>query len=251
MDPDTDKDLIKEMKVSAKSVFIQRCKLFASRQDKLSDNMNKLYAVIWGQSSLALQTEIISLEDYEDKKKTFDCLWLLDNIELLTTSIDKKQDIGVNTVTVVKSLYYLRQCQNEPVEAYYRRFKSAVNTAKLLKASFTLHEGMIESVKDNNPGLEDKQINKIATDKFLGILYLTNADKDKYQNLWRELRNNSALGTNNYLANMTVAHDMLCRYSTENVESKDKTHSHKYKHVTNKVSSQRHQSRVRMENATL
>ena len=58
----------------AKSVFIQRCKLFASRHDTLSDNMNKLYAVIWGQSSLALQTEIISLEDYEDEKKTFDCL---------------------------------------------------------------------------------------------------------------------------------------------------------------------------------
>ena len=148
-------------------------------------------------------------------------------------------------------MYYLRQYQNEPLEAYYRRFKSAVNIAKLLKASFTLHEGMIESVKDDNPRLEDKQINKIASDKFLGILYLTNIDKDKYQNLWRELRNNSALSTNNYLANMTVAHDMLCRYSTENVESKDNTHSHKYKQVTNKVSSQIHQSRVRMENATL
>ena len=95
--------------------------------------------------------------------------------------------MGVNTVTAVKSLYCLRQYQNEPLEAYYRQFKSAANIAKLLKASFTLHEGMIESVKDDNPGLKDKHINKIASDKFLGILYLTNADKDKYQDLWREL----------------------------------------------------------------
>ena len=116
-------------------------------------------------------------------------------------------------------MYYVRRYQNEPLEAYYRQFKSAVNTAKLLKASFTLHEGMIESVKDDNPGLEDKQINKIASDKFLGILYLTNADKDKYQDLWRELRNNLALGTNNYPANMTVAQNMLFRYSTETVET--------------------------------
>ena len=76
-------------------------------------------------------------------KGTFDCLWLLDNIKLLTSGIDKKQDIGVNTVTAVKSLYYLRQYQNEPLEAYYRRFDSAVNTAKLLKVSFTLHLDMI------------------------------------------------------------------------------------------------------------
>ena len=159
MDPDIDKDLIKEMKASAKSVFIQRCKLFASRQDKLGDNMNKLYAVSWGQSSLARQSEIISLEYYEDKKNPFDCLWLLDNIKLLTTGIDKKQDIGVITVTAVKSLYYLRQYQNEPLplEVYYIRFKSTVNTAKLPKASFTLHESMIESVKDDNTGLADNK----------------------------------------------------------------------------------------------
>ena len=73
LDPEPDKDLKKEMKASAKSVFTQRCNFFASRQDKLSDDMNKLYVVIWGQSSLALQTKIISLEDDEDKKKTFDC----------------------------------------------------------------------------------------------------------------------------------------------------------------------------------
>ena len=78
-------------------------------------------------------------------------------------------------------MYYLRQHQNEPLEAYYRRFRSTVNIVELLKASFTLYEGMIESVKDDNPGLEDKQINQIASDKFLGILYLTNTDKDKYQ----------------------------------------------------------------------
>ena len=45
LNPETDKKLIKEMKASAKSVCIQSCKLFASRQDKLGDNMNKLYAV--------------------------------------------------------------------------------------------------------------------------------------------------------------------------------------------------------------
>ena len=50
----SNKDLINERKASSKSVFTQRCKLFASRQDKLNDNMNKLYAVIWGQSSLVL-----------------------------------------------------------------------------------------------------------------------------------------------------------------------------------------------------
>ena len=79
-----------------------------------------------------------------------------------------------------------------------------MNIAELLKASFTLHESMIESVKDDNPGLEGKQINQIASDKFLGILYLANTDKDKYQDLWRKLRNNLALGTNSYPANMTV-----------------------------------------------
>ena len=42
LDPETDKDFKKEMKASAKSVFTQRCKLCASRQDKLSDDMNKL-----------------------------------------------------------------------------------------------------------------------------------------------------------------------------------------------------------------
>ena len=68
-------------------------------------------------------------------------------------------------------MYYLRQHQND--------------TAKLLKVSFSLYQGIIKSVNNDNPRFEDRKVNKTASDKFLGILYLTNVDKDKYQNLLR------------------------------------------------------------------
>ena len=76
-----------------KDLYAQNMKLFAVKRQGVKHNVVKLYGIIWGNCSHSLQTELASIEGYEDKHKSFNSLWLMKNLKLLGAGIDKKQDI--------------------------------------------------------------------------------------------------------------------------------------------------------------
>ena len=45
-----------------------------------------------------------------------------------------------------------------------------------------------------------------------GIPYLSNANSIRYKSLYNNLRHNLAQETNNYPKDVTIFHDILCRY---------------------------------------
>ena len=76
LDPTKNAQEIKELKKFAKEIG-QHLKLFAARRQTLRMNMMKLCGTIWGQLTPAFQTEDLGIDNYQEKSKKIDCLWLL------------------------------------------------------------------------------------------------------------------------------------------------------------------------------
>ena len=68
----------------------ERIKKFVSRDYVLRSNMEKLYGLLWGQCSSALQATIKGINEYEDTSDDFVPIWLLIEIKKAISGIDLK-----------------------------------------------------------------------------------------------------------------------------------------------------------------
>jgi len=65
-------------------------KRYMDHEDNLSENIVKLFGVVYGQCTLALKATIKGDDEYENKANNFDTKWLLEKIKIITASIDIK-----------------------------------------------------------------------------------------------------------------------------------------------------------------
>ena len=77
------------LKKSLDSLYKEEMKLFASRRNVLRQNQIKLWGVIWGQCSPALQTEIKGNEDFSSEMVKYDMVWLLGQLKFAAAGIDR------------------------------------------------------------------------------------------------------------------------------------------------------------------
>ena len=55
-----------------------------------AENTEKVYGLIWGQYSAALQALIKGVSGYNENAVSFDTIWLLKELKKVTTGIDSK-----------------------------------------------------------------------------------------------------------------------------------------------------------------
>ncbi len=127
------------MMASITKLFGEDMKVFAGQRLVLKQNKTKLYGVIWGQCTSALQSEMMGDLEYKAKSADFDCVWLLLTLKLLSAGMDKNSNTYVSTFHALKGFYTLRQSREESMEAYHRRFESAVATADMSKGNLLTH----------------------------------------------------------------------------------------------------------------
>ena len=128
-----------------------------------------VFVLIFGDASHLRLQGMGAVPPYQDKHKAFDAVWLLQNLKLLASGIDKKQDMCLSTFHALRSVYSLRQQQNEYLEIYLRRFQSIINTAEMLDAAVTLHPGIVNSCVDSS--FTDKQIEKASQEKYKAMIF--------------------------------------------------------------------------------
>ena len=171
LDPDVDKEEIKLMKQSIKELYQQEMRLYAGRKQQLRSNKSKLFGTIWSQCTSTIQSELVNLKNYNEKRKNYDCLWLLENLKLLSSGIDSKQNSSYTAFEVASSIYHIRQQQNEGLDSYHKRFESTIKTAKLMGINYDLHDNIVESEKKAHPTENDDEINKRATNRYEAMTF--------------------------------------------------------------------------------
>ena len=222
LDEIDDKIEIELITQSINELYRQEMKLYATRRQQLRSNRSKLFGTIWSQCTPTLQSEIINLKEYDEKRKEYECLWLLENLKLLSSGIDSKQNASYTAYEVSSAIYFLRQQQNESLDSYYRRFLSIIKTAKLMGISYDQHEKIIENVKDNCPSDTDEEIKKKVSDRYEAMIFLMRADKFRYENLWVDLRINMSQGDDRYPVDINLARNILYNYSKPSMNNNNK-----------------------------
>ena len=81
-------------------------------------NLQKVYGIMWGQTSSALRSTLRGLDDFETKSKKLDALWLIDQMKKATTGIDSKDNSRVILHDAVAAIYRLRKGETESNDLY-------------------------------------------------------------------------------------------------------------------------------------
>ena len=70
----------------------QETKKIVYKKQALKNNINKIYAIVWGQCTSGVKSVLKGEEDFEKREEEVDCLWLLKSIKKITVGIDNKDN---------------------------------------------------------------------------------------------------------------------------------------------------------------
>ena len=67
-----------------------RMKHFLDWEEQLKENKVKIYGLVIGQCTPALRSTLKGNEDFEEKSRTYNALWLLEMIKIIIVGVDLK-----------------------------------------------------------------------------------------------------------------------------------------------------------------
>ena len=98
-----------------KWIKMEEMKLNVKRIKILESNNESLYALIWGQLSHALQEVVKGDDDFIANDISFNCIWLLQQIKLVSSGVDAKANKHFNFVQALTSFCTIKQGTTEEI----------------------------------------------------------------------------------------------------------------------------------------
>ncbi|GFH61249.1 gag-pol polyprotein [Chaetoceros tenuissimus] len=190
------------------AIWQAEIKMFVQKTSELRTNMAKLWSIIKDQCSHSLQEELRAEKDFDQKEKDYDVLWLLQTLQQITSGINDTSNCYYSLYHTIKDFYKIRQGKDETLASYFERFETAVNLVTMTGGSVTNFELIHDAEVKINPNVTEDDV----LQSFLGIAFLECADSNRYQNLWKELRNDLAKGVDRYPTSLAKANTLLRRW---------------------------------------
>jgi hypothetical protein len=180
----------------------------------MDGNKRNIYAVIWGQCSLAIQAKVKQGRDYTSKHKDKDCAWLLNQIKSAIYKFDAKRDIFYSLVEAIATLEFTKQ-QKKTDEEFYDTFRSHVEAFEHFGGTIGNDDDLLDELRDEidteHPGdipdvssataaqfktwidkyiAYEKKIKAASRERYLAMMFLKKVSREKYGSLWTSLKNN-------------------------------------------------------------
>ena len=127
--------------------WAEETKTYLRRQQAMDGNKRNIYAVIWGQCSLAIQAKVKQEKDYTSKHKDKDCAWLLNQIKSAIYKFDAKRDIFYSLVEAIATLEFTKQ-QKKTDEEFYDTFRSHVEAFEHFGGTIGNDDDLLDELRD-------------------------------------------------------------------------------------------------------
>ena len=193
-----------------KEIQKERVKQYVAREMLLKSNMVKVYGLVWGQCSAALQSYVKGLDSYEEKSDVFDVLWLLGELKKATSGIDVKVNPRLTMHEAVATLYKMKQGPDESNDYYLDRFGAAVLTVEMAKGGHIFLSP--ELVEGSGTALTNEEI-LCEKEKSKAILLLKNADDKRFGSLAKSLKEGSYLSRDEYPTTVASMYELMTKHS--------------------------------------
>ena len=177
------------------------------RLKNLQQNQEKLYAIIWGQLSHAMQEVVKGDDDFVFKDTVFDCIWLLQKCKLISAGVDGKANKHYNFVLALSSLCSLQQGITESNDSFRKRVDASALTLDLAGGSHVLcSPDLIVAVDENQ--ITAKEIN-VEVEKMKAMIMFLKADPARYGTLHEDLYQSVYRGRDEFPTTVTATYDLL------------------------------------------
>jgi Reverse transcriptase (RNA-dependent DNA polymerase) len=190
---------------------------YMKRKQFYEANTTKAYALLWEQCSKGMQGKIEANENFSSKIKG-------KPIELL--KIIKQNCLNYHEhryemsiiLDSMKTLFNVKQKDNESLQDYTKRFKTARDVMKSHIGGPIILTRFVENMPGYDPTKPDEItiMQEKAQSQFLAYMYLDNADKAKYGTLLTGLHTQTSLKNNQYPKTITEANNVLSNHRFDN-----------------------------------
>ena len=163
----------------------EEVKGYYERKKLAISNLKKIYALVWGQCSEQLQAAIKLDENYEEKSKKYDGVWLLKNVKKMIAGMGETKNKEYILHKKLQNFYLIRQFENETVQQYLERFKSNLQSLKMIGGERVLCNETLMSLTWEQlyaPGVDEETRNtaiKEANEKLIAMRFFM-GENDKF-----------------------------------------------------------------------
>jgi hypothetical protein len=205
-------------------------KTYMKRVDLLESNTRAIYAIVWGQCSPMMQSTVESLDAFESKSSTCDCIWLLREIQGITHRFEGTRNVRISLDDTWSNYYGCRQGHKQTLHEYLKDFQGLVQVLEhygaALGAEGPYQDSVKAQVRKDNPGLTAAEYDKravAAAKKKSGVAigFFKRADRKRYSGLWSDLETQFTRGTDDYPSDLTGAYNLLLNYKAPRPSNTD------------------------------
>ena len=219
-----------------KLVLQTEVKEWIIKRSRYVDNLNKLYALLYGQCTKAMQNKLQNRQDWAEIEEKHDPVMLLSAIRELCMNYQDSKYPFVSMVNAFTGLLNISQENRESLTGCSKRFKNQVDLVEglcgpLILSSFLRQDATysvyfinkqadIDQIKGDNIKLENilshrkdmEKKQKEAYDKFLGYLFIKGADTNRSAGLNKHLANMYAWKQGCYPSDVVDAVNTVANY---------------------------------------
>ena len=161
-----------------KAIWGKEYDLYIKRNTKYEQDKAKAYEVVWGRCKKAMKNRIEKLGNYEAIEENNDIIELLKAIKQQVFDANEKKHPSLRMALAWKKLCGCRQCEDEDLIDYHRRFV-----------------GLIEMVELSYGDIKPKDDDTLERRKFISMMFMEGVDKKQYGYLLKNLETDYSLGS--------------------------------------------------------
>jgi Reverse transcriptase (RNA-dependent DNA polymerase) len=209
-----------------KKIWDEQVKKYVERLEKLEDNLKAIYAVIWGQCSENMQNKIKSIDDFEEKNKSCDCVWLLQSIRKVTYNFEDRRYVYASLLNAELNYLNYKQHEHETVAQYLMNFRTRYEVFEHYGGCIGTHDTALKAVPDDSGKLTDNERRAKSRDATLAHLFIRHADPKRFATLIVDLDNQYSRGNNQFPVTLQNAYTLLSEYKVVESAVLKKTINH-------------------------
>ena len=102
-------DLPQNYTETQKAIWDQELREYFKRKGVFKSNLANVYAVVFGQCSEPMKDKIRALKQYKEQSKKNNCVWLLQQIQLVTLRYDEKTNGYLSLMSAQRNFLTCKQ----------------------------------------------------------------------------------------------------------------------------------------------
>lgn len=190
-----------------KIIWAEEYKLYTKSAKVLKDNLEAVFAVIWGQCSEQLRSKIKEQASYERSQELSECGWLLKEIKGSMSGFESKRYKATQLCMALNSVMSHRQGSDQTVAKYVESF---IEKVEILEYFITgLCNPFVTLVAKNHGNT------KKSRDQWLGAQLMIGADPRRFGALQANLHNQFEQGVDKNPKTIQAAYSRLNSYMAE------------------------------------